>query len=657
MTSSAKARHLAPSTTWSITADDVVDGREPDHRVTTHSATLAFVGDLVVKRKRPVDLGFLDFRRLEDRVAACHREVVLNQRLGASDTYLGVTDVCDDEGHVVDAAIVMRRLPDDRRLATLARRGADAHDCVRRVGRLLATFHAGQAPSPRAHELAGPEALRRNWADNLAVLVDHPELAHADLVATLDDEVQRWLDGREILLDERVEQGFVRDGHGDLTAADVFCLDDGPRVLDCLDFAERYRVADIVFDVAFLAMDLERLGRQDLAATLLSTHAELLGGDHRTGLTHHAIAYRASVRAKVSCLVDDPDADVVADHLQIAVSHLHAARVRLVLVGGLPGTGKSTLATALSDHLGWAVLRSDELRKDLLHLGHTVPAGPDGYSREVTAGTYAELLDRARALLRRGVSVVLDASWHDARHRTVAAGVAAEAGAELHQLECRVPADVARRRLAARRGDASDADVTVHDAMAREADAWPGATNVDTGSGVDAARRIALVALDMPEVPSNDPDLQEDPVTSDRNQATDRQGLEVLDPETCLHLLDLSPVGRVAFVSAGEPVVLPVNHVRLGRRVYFRTASGITLDAAIQRATMAFEVDGYDEETRSGWSVLVRGDGDLEEDDEVLAELAECDLHPWADTVERPTWVRVLAMEVSGRRIPDVRQP
>lgn len=137
-------------------------------------------------------------------------------------------------------------------------------------------------------------------------------------------------------------------------------------------------------------------------------------------------------------------------------------------------------------------------------------------------------------------------------------------------------------------------------------------------------------------------------MTTDRR---DRQGLEVLDDDTCLRLLDESPVGRVAYVAAGEPVILPVNHVRIGRRVFFRTTTGTTLDAAMVRATMAFEVDGYDEQSRTGWSVLLRGAGDIEEDPDVLAELRARRLHPWADGVDRPTWVRILGLEVSGRRI------
>ena len=141
------------------------------------------------------------------------------------------------------------------------------------------------------------------------------------------------------------------------------------------------------------------------------------------------------------------------------------------------------------------------------------------------------------------------------------------------------------------------------------------------------------------------------------SRPTDRQGLEVLDPDTCIRLLDLSPVGRIAFISAGEPVILPVNHVRDGHGVAFRTASGLTLHAATVRSSMAFEVDGYDEETRTGWSVLLRGQCDLVDDEAEIARLEAEDLHPWADSVERPHWIRLRANEISGRRIPDRHAP
>ncbi len=133
----------------------------------------------------------------------------------------------------------------------------------------------------------------------------------------------------------------------------------------------------------------------------------------------------------------------------------------------------------------------------------------------------------------------------------------------------------------------------------------------------------------------------------------DRQGLEVLDPDTCRRLLDLSPVGRVGYVHAGEPMVLPVNHVRDGHGIVFRTATGSTLDAASRREPMAFEVDGYDEVTMTGWSVLVRGRSDLVTDDDEVERLEAMDLHPWASDVDRPNWVRIGGTTISGRRISE----
>lgn len=135
--------------------------------------------------------------------------------------------------------------------------------------------------------------------------------------------------------------------------------------------------------------------------------------------------------------------------------------------------------------------------------------------------------------------------------------------------------------------------------------------------------------------------------------ATDNEGLEVLTPEQCYELLDMSPVGRIAFMAAGAPMILPVNHSVDGRTIAFRINSGATYDTAIMRRDVAFEVDGYDEATRTGWSVLVRGTADLEEDPVVLTRLSELDLHPWADTADRPEWVRIHPNEVTGRRIPD----
>ncbi len=231
----------------------------------THTGVVFFVGDRAYKLKKPVHYGFVDFRSREARLAACRREVELNRRL-APDVYLGVADVLDAGGRACDHLVVMRRLPEDRRLADLVAAGAPVEAELGRLARLLAEFHAGADRSARADEAAGSEALTRRWAANsaeMARLVG--PVFDAGVVDRVDRLARRYLAGRGPLFGDRVAAGRACDGHGDLLAEDIFCLEDGPRVLDCLEFDDGLRLGDVLADVAFLAMDLERLGRPELA--------------------------------------------------------------------------------------------------------------------------------------------------------------------------------------------------------------------------------------------------------------------------------------------------------------------------------------------------------------------------------------------------------
>ena len=263
---------------------------------------------------------------------------------------------------------------------------------------------------------------------------------------------------------ERVAAGEVCDGHGDLRGDNVFCLDDGPRILDCIEFDDHLRHVDVWNDVAFLVMDLERLGRPDLADVLRDTYREMSADTALPGLIDVFVAYRALVRAKVAGLRShqtepgpEREACLVEARARLSqcLDHLRRARIRLVLVGGLPGTGKSTLASELAESLGAAVLSSDPLRKELVGATADVTTAADyrggAYSAEVTDATYAALRDRARVLLARGESVILDASWIDDRQRAATRSFAVEVGAEMVELRCTCPADLAAARIAARR--------------------------------------------------------------------------------------------------------------------------------------------------------------------------------------------------------------
>lgn len=476
--------------------------------VETHSATLTFVDDLVYKVKKPVDLGFLDFSTRAKRLAACEQEVALNRRL-APDVYLAVADLRDPAGQVVDHAVVMRRLPDRLRLTAQVQRGQPVGPALRAIARRLAAFHAACPTSDEIATAGSPETLAGLWREGVEQVRPYGGgILDGAVIAEIDRLSARYLAGRGPLLHARMRAGLVRDGHGDLQADDIFCLPDGPRILDCIEFDQRLRVGDVLGDVAFLAMDLERLGARAEAEQLLGWYQEFAGETHPPSLAHLYLAYRAFVRTKVTCVragQGDPDAAALARRLaDLTLDHLRRGRVRLVLVGGLPGTGKSTLAGRLAEAPdGWVLLRSDTVRKELAGLPTDQPAPPevaDGslfrglYSPGATAAVYAELLRRAGHALARGQNVLLDASWSAAADRAAAARLASASSADLVELRCVTAPEVAAARIARRaaaRTDASDATAAVHEAHARRADPWPSAAVIHTAVPVTEAAAAA----------------------------------------------------------------------------------------------------------------------------------------------------------------------
>lgn len=477
---------------------------DPPQIAETHVSWVVLVGDRAYKLLKPVDLGFLDHRTREARQRACVREVQINRRF-APDVYLGVLEVRDEGGRPRDHLIEMRRMPGARRLSRiLATPEAPAR--VRVVGRAVAAAHA-RAPSSRDIARAGePGALRANWEQGFAQVREvAPGLIDAGELERIEGLVREYLAGREPMLRRRIAEGWIRDGHGDLLADDVYCLSDGPRLLDCLAFDDRLRHADVLSDIASLAMDLEARGAPGLAESLLGEWAEQLGERHPPSLAHHLIAYRAHVRAKVACLrhaQGDEGAAGRATRLHaLALDHLERGRVRMVLVGGTPGTGKSTLAAGLAARTGWSVLRSDEVRDRVaVSAAGQGPPGPAAYGEGRYLASrrrrvYRELIEAAVERLGLGESVILDASWGAAADRRAAREAAAAAHAPVVELRCHAPREVAWRRIAARAQageDPSEATPEIAAHMAAEADAWPRAAVVDTDGPPSRSLAAAL---------------------------------------------------------------------------------------------------------------------------------------------------------------------
>lgn len=483
-------------------------------RIETHASVLTLEGDLVRKRKKAIRFPFMDLSTPALRLTACAHELELNRRL-APDVYLRVDEIRDPAGALVDAEVVMRRLPDERCLATLVASGADVTDELTQIAQVLAAFHATAHRGPEVERSATPDALRERWDADL----DEWEPLARELLGrpTLDRErslVHRYIAGRTGLLIRRIEGGHIVDGHGDLLSKDIFCLPDGPRILDCLEFDPRLRYGDQLADVAFLAMDLESMGRPDLADSFAATYQRLAGDHPPHSLLHLYIAQRAMVRSKVACLrVTQGDDGAVASarlHLALCVRHLDAARPLVVVIGGAPGTGKSTLAARFAESMGWVHLRSDTVRRDLGAVGRAQRARRDAldeglYTAELTRRTYAALMDRARSLLHDGVSVVLDATFADVGARRDARRVADDTFADVVELECHAPTEVIRERVLAReqrRDDLSEADLGVALALRRRRQPWPEAHPIDTTLPGDVQLAYALGLVRDTPVPA-----------------------------------------------------------------------------------------------------------------------------------------------------------
>lgn len=470
---------------------------EPDRLVETHSAYVLMIGDRVLKWKKALDLGFADFRSLASRERACRAEVALNRRL-APDVYLGVDELRREDGSVREHVVVMRRLPAATRLSALVAAGADVSGQVHLLARMIAGLHSRCAPSPSPEQVAGPVRLRELWDIGLDALADADEVLERGDVAEARELVDAYLAGREPLLRARLTSGMVRDGHGDLLADDIFCLTDGPRVLDCLDFAPALRHGDVLGDVATLAMDLERLGALPAAEQFLREYAEFSAEHHPDTLVHLYIAYRAQVRAKVALIragqTNDPavrerEQQQARQLTTVMLQHLRRTRVGLVLVGGLPGSGKTTVADGLAQATGSLVLSSDLVRREV-----ALPP-TERYTPAAVAHVYDVLLERARAGLEQGWDVVLDASWTSAHERDAAAALADGTRSRLVELRCEASDAVAERRLQDRAaGHPSDADPAVRRALAAAADPWPAATTLLTDGPPAQAVGAAVLA-------------------------------------------------------------------------------------------------------------------------------------------------------------------
>ena len=458
----------------------------------THTGIVFLVGDKAYKVKKTLITDFLDFSTPERRERACADEVALNRRL-APDSYLGVAHVSGPGQGPAEPVIVMRRYPDDTRLAWLVKSNEPVrhHLCV--IAETLARFHEQASRSAAVDAEGQARAVSARWQQNLAELKRSVDIIPRDSIRELTRLVTRFISGRNVLFDQRISARRIVDGHADLMADDIFCTSDGPALLDCLEFDDRLRYVDGIDDAAFLAMDLEFLGRRDLSDHFLDEYSRRAGDPAPRSLKDFYIAYRAVVRAKVDCIrVAQGHQEAVDDarrHVSLALLHLRAGAVRLIRMGGGPGTGKTTLARGLAQEMGAQVISTDDVRRELQHAG--VIAGKAGelngglYAPQSVSVVYDEVLQRARQLLTAGTSVILDGTWRDPAQRERAQTVASETDSPIIEFTCSLPASVAAARVHGRSSSTSDATPEIAVAL----------VELDTGSAdghrIDTSQPLA----------------------------------------------------------------------------------------------------------------------------------------------------------------------
>lgn len=465
----------------------------PVERISTHISWVFLLERDVYKVKRPVDLGFLDFRTLEKRRLACDAEVELNRRL-ASNVYLGVVPIgrtddgrfhVDGPGEVVDWAVHMRRIPDTNRADNLLREGKLSPARLDQIAQRLVAFHAQATQGAHVANFGAPEQIAQNVSENFVQTRSTVErFLSGRQAAELENWQRNYLKDHTKLFRERAERGYVRDGHGDLRLEHVYVEADSITILDCIEFNDRFRYADVCSDVAFLSMDLEAAGRVDLAELLLARYARYASDFDLYALVDFYESYRAFVRAKVASFtaadetVDYPTRErawqQARHYALLALSAKRSPLVApvLVAVGGVIASGKSALAERLGDMLAAPVVDTDRIRKHLAGRQPsermTEPLFKGAYSEEASNRVYDELCRRAGIVLRSGRAIVVEASFRTAAERARVRALARECKVPFHFLECRAPAEVCKARLVERAKGASVSDgrLEIFDAFA-----------------------------------------------------------------------------------------------------------------------------------------------------------------------------------------------
>jgi len=469
--------------------------------ITTHISHVFLAGDRALKLKRAVRLPYADFSTLELRKAACQRELALNRRT-APELYVGVIAVTRDAngrlslggvGDIVDWLVEMRAFDQRQLMDRLARQGPLPAGIARSLGDTIAAFHD---KAEIVDGFGGADAIVGIIAGNAEAFAACPSgIFDPEAIATLTRGCERALALQRALLDSRRAKGAVRQCHGDLHLGNICLIDGRPVLFDCLEFDARLSDIDVLYDLAFLLMDLLAHGLAGDANMVLNRYLDRRDEAEGLAALPLFLAVRAAIRAHVTITRNHSAGQEAKAYLSAAFGLLRPAGPRLIAIGGLSGSGKSTAAYRLAPGIGAApgarVIRSDVIRKRLFDVPPETPLPADAYTQEVTGRVYRSMLDEAGKCLAAGHSTILDAVFLRRDERDAATDIARQARVPFAGIWLEAPAAILEQRIAQRRNDASDADAAV---LRKQLEIDSGPLDwapIDTANGSDTIAAIA----------------------------------------------------------------------------------------------------------------------------------------------------------------------
>jgi aminoglycoside phosphotransferase family enzyme/predicted kinase len=477
----------------------------------THGAIVFLAGDFAYKLKRAVRFPYMDYSTPERRRAACAAELAVNRRMAPS-LYIGVRSIREangrlrfgeaDDPQALDWVVAMKRFPQSALLEQMRRKGQLTDAIMRKLADAIAVFHMC---AEATRTFVGAAGIAEVVEGNISVLTSFRHKPFAEeKIAAYAAASRAAVKTMAARLDARRDAGFVRHCHGDLHLNNVCMLEDEPVLFDAIEFNEAFSHIDVFYDLAFLLMDLEHGGDGRFANTVLNRYLECTGDFGGLALLPLLLSCRAAVRAHVKAAQAKGDGNVEKEalsYLEDAIRFLEPAPPRLIVLGGVSGTGKSTLGRALAPMIGAApgavMLRSDVLRKSLWNVSDKMALPDAAYTADVTREVYDVLRSRAEGILAQGHSVIADAVYGTSEERKGIADMARRMGVSFQPIWLDAPLAILERRVAARRNDASDATVAILHRQRAAVTPPMDWINVDAGGTPEDTVRRTCAALGM----------------------------------------------------------------------------------------------------------------------------------------------------------------